>query len=350
MQHNLHNPAETTVLVTGIGGFLAGHIALQLLQKGYRVRGTVRDLARSAAIEQRLKKALGRETTGLSFVAADLLHDKGWDQAVAACTYVIHAASPFPDALPKHEDELIRPAREGSLRVLQAAQRAGVSRVVLTSSIAATNYGQGQAPYTEEDWTDVEGPTATPYYKSKTLAEQAAWVYARESGLELAVINPSLMLGPLLDKKAGTSVEIVRKLLCGEFPALPRFGISVVDVRDVADIHLRAMLAPEAAGQRFIAGGRFMWMSELAAILRAEFPAYAHKLPRRTLPDWFVRIYACFDAQIRLILKELGRDRTVDATKARNVLGWQPRREEEAIRASAQSLIDFGLVPAAGRK
>lgn len=334
---------ETTVLLTGIGGFLGGHIALQLLQQGYRVRGSLRNLARGEAVAARLRKA-GADTARLGFVEADLDRDEAWAAAVAGCDYVIHAASPFPAALPKSEDELIRPAREGTLRVLRAAHQAGVRRVVLTSSIAATNYGAGKAPYTEADWTDVASPEATPYYKSKTLAEQDAWAFAKESGLELAVINPSLILGPLLGTEVGTSVDVIRKLLNGEFPALPHFGMSIVDVRDVADAHLRAMTCPEAAGQRFIAGGRFMWLNELAAILRESFPAQARRVPRRELPDWLVRIFALFDATTRLIVAELGKDKRVSNDKAKRVLGWKPRREEEAIRASAQSLLDMGLV------
>lgn len=330
-----------TVLVTGISGFLARHVALQLLQKGDRVRGTVRSLARRGEIEQSLGAA-GAPIDSLEFVEAELLGDEGWEAAVAGCEAVIHTASPFPPALPKDEDELIRPAREGTLRVLRAAHAAGVRRVVLTSSIAATNYGSGKAPFTEEDWTDVEGASATPYYKSKTLAERAAWDYSRETGLELAVINPALILGPLLGGAPGTSLEVVQKLLRGDFAALPRFGMSIVDVRDVADAHLRAMTNPAAAGQRFIAGGRFLWLKDVAELLRERFPERAGRIPSRVAPDWLVRILARFDPTIRLITGELSRDRSVSADKAKRLLGWTPRPVEETLAATVESLVAHG--------
>jgi len=345
------NASETgqrkMVLVTGISGFLAGHIALQLLQQGYRVRGSLRTLDKGAAVTQNLKQAGGTGLENLSFVEADLLKDEGWEAAVVGCDYVIHTASPFPPGLPQHEDDLIRPAREGSLRVLKAAHAVRIRRVVLTSSIAATNYGRGQAPFSEEDWTDVNGPQATPYYKSKTLAEQAAWAYAREVGLDLAVINPGLILGPLLSAGMGTSVSVIQKLLSGEFPALPRFGMCVVDVRDVADAHLRAMIEPSAVGQRFIVAGRFMWLSEIAAVLRQSFPKYAAKVPQRVVPNWLVRILALFDPTTRLVVGELGFEKSVNTNKAHKLLGWKSRPEEEAICASAQSLIDFGVIKSA---
>lgn len=340
--------SSTTVLVTGISGFLAGHIALQLLQAGYRVRGTVRSLDKAARVAASLRRAGQTDLAALECVEADLLADAGWDDAVKGCDYVIHTASPFPASLPKDENALIRPAREGTLRVLRAAHGAGVRRVVLTSSIAAIVYGDGASPYRERDWTDVNSPQATPYYKSKTLAEQDAWAFARASGLSLAVINPGLILGPLLNAEAGTSLVLLTKLLRGEVPALPRFGVSIVDVRDVADAHLRAMLAPDAGGQRFITAGRFMWVSEMAAELHRSFPALAGKVPRRTLPNWLVRAFALFDPATRLIVGELGLEKAVDASRARTALGWTPRSEEEAIRASVESLVEMGLIkPAA---
>ena len=336
-------PQETTVLVTGVSGFLAGHVALLLLQQGYRVRGSLRSARRSEEIAARLRKAEA-DPANFSAVEADLLDDRGWVEAVAGCDYVIHTASPFPPGLPKSEEELIRPAREGTLRVLKAAHIAGVRRVVLTSSIAATNYGTDKALYTEADWTDINSPLATPYYKSKTLAEQAAWAYSRENGLELSVINPSLILGPLLGTANGTSLEVIRKLLCGEYPALPRFGMSIVDVRDVADAHWRAMIAPEAAGQRFIAGGPFLWLKEIAKLLRAQAPDYAAKLPRHELPDWLVRVFALFDPTTRLITAELGLAKQVNHEKAERVLGWKARPVEVTIRDTVASLAERGLL------
>jgi nucleoside-diphosphate-sugar epimerase len=344
MNIKANSPTQTTVLVTGITGFLAGHIAVQLQQQGYRVRGTLRDIRKSADVESRLRSAAGISTSEFDVVEANLDRAENWEAAVAGCKYVIHTASPFPFSLNHSEDDLIRTARDGALRVLQAAHRADVHRVVLTSSIAATNHGSGQPPYTEDDWTDIQSPRATPYYKSKTLAEQAAWEFAVKSGLELSVINPSMILGPLLGPEYGTSVGLIQKLMCGKFRGLPRFGFSIVDVRDVADAHLKAMTHPDAAGQRFIVGGRFLWLRELRNILAELFPEYAHKLPKKEVPDWFVRFMAHFDASARMIVHELHRDLSVNADKAHRILGWHSRPEQEAIRASAQSLIDLGMV------
>ena len=343
MPNDRKPPQQTTVLVTGISGFLAGHIALLLLQAGYRVRGTVRSAKRATEVVNQLQ-AHGADPASVTTCEADLLHDQGWAQAVSGCDYVIHTASPFPDGLPKNEDDLIRPACEGTLRVLKAAHAAGVRRVVLTSSIAATNYGAPKPCYDENDWTDVNSRLATPYYTSKTLAEQAAWKFARETGIELAVINPSLMLGPLLGTTNGTSVEVVRKLLSGEYPALPRFGMSLVDVRDVADAHLRAMLAPQAAGERFITGGPFYWLKELADQMRRIAPEQTGRVPRYELPNWLVRIFACFDPTTRLITAELGLQKHVSHEKAERLLGWKMRPLDETIRDTIASLVARGLV------
>jgi nucleoside-diphosphate-sugar epimerase len=336
---------SATVLVTGIGGFLGGHIALQLLEQGYRVRGSLRRIGRSDAIRSQLG-AHGDGLERLGFVEADLDSDAGWAAAVAGCRYVIHAASPFPAGFPDNEAELIHTARDGALRVLRAAHRAGVERVVLTSSVAATNHGDGQAPFTEENWTDPDGPRATPYYKSKTLAERAAWAFAREAGLDLAVINPSVILGPLLGPDVGTSIGLIHHLMAGRFAGIPRFGFSVVDVRDTADAHIRAMTNPAAGGQRFIVGGRFFWLKELVAVLARRFPDHASRLPSGEVPDDIVRAMAPSDPHARTIVHELNRDLSVSAAKAERLLAWRSRPEEECICASAQSLIDRGLLPA----
>jgi nucleoside-diphosphate-sugar epimerase len=337
---------DTTILVTGISGFLGGHVARQLLSKGYSVRGSVRRMRQGDKIKNQVCINTSADAHRVSFVEADLCSDAGWDAAIAGCSYVIHTASPFPAALPKNEDDLIAPARDGALRVLRAAQRAGVTRVVLTSSIAATNHGSGRAPYTEDDWTDPTGRRATPYYKSKTLAEQAAWAFARETGLDLAVINPGIIFGPLLGPDFGTSVALIQQMMSGALKRVPRFGVAVVDVRDAADAHIRAMTHPRASGQRFIAAGKFFWMRDMAAVLAGSFPDYASRLPSGEVPNWMIRMMAPFSARSRMIVHELDRDLSVSAAKAKRVLGWQPRSEEEAIRASAQSLIDHGLVAA----
>lgn len=332
------------VLVTGITGFVAGHIAAQLLRQGYRVRGTLRSMQRADAVESLLRDQPGCADGELSFAEADLMADDGWVEAVADCRYMIHTASPFPMRQPKNEDDLIRPAKEGTLRALAAARHAGVERVVLTSSVVAVNYGGGKAPFTEADWTDVDSSIATPYYKSKTVAEQAAWSFARDNGLELAVINPGLVLGPLLDARNSTSVDLVRQLLAGELPGIPNLGFPVADVRDVADAHLRAMTTAGAAGQRFIAAGPFLSVGELAKILRQTHPDRAGKLPKRKLPDWLVRQVARFNADLRSVVGDLGHDGRVSNARALEVLDWKPRDIIETVRDTADSLIRLGIV------
>ncbi|WP_429816820.1 SDR family oxidoreductase [Ensifer sp. B1-9] len=336
--------AAATVAVTGIGGFVGRHVALLLLRRGYDVRGTVRSLARAEEIERSIRAAGGTDLAQLTFAEADLLGEGGWAEAFAGASYVMHTASPFPARLPADEAELIGPARDGTLRVLQAARSSGVRRVVLTSSVAAVIYGPGSAPFTEDDWTDPHSPLATPYYRSKTFAERAAWDYAAANGLELAVVNPGMVLGPLLGREIGTSVAVVRNLLSGGYPALPKFSVPVVDVRDVADAHLRAMTVDGAAGERFLVAGETLSLADMASILRRQCPEYAAKLPKFILPNWLAGLAAPFDAGLRLIVGELGRDSRISNEKARRVLGWQPRAAEEAVMASAESLIGAGLV------
>jgi len=251
--------------------------------------------------------------------------------------------------VPKHEDELIRPAREGALRVLRAARDAGVKRVVLTSSFAAIGYGHAQPDrtYTEQDWTDVDGPDTTAYVRSKTLAERAAWDFlAREGGvLELSVVNPVGVFGPVLGKDYSASIEVVQRLLDGALPGLPNLSFGVVDVRDVVDLHLRAMVDPAARGERFLAvAGRFMTVADIAAVLRARMGGAARRVPARGLPDWVLRAVSLFDPVVRQIVPELGKSRQASNDKARSVLGWQPRPNEEAIVATAESLVRLGLL------
>lgn len=235
-------------------------------------------------------------------------------------------------------------AREGALRVLRASHHVGVKRVVLTSSIAATNHGSGHARFSERDWTNVESKRATPYYKSKTLAERAAWAFMEERGLPLVVINPGLILGPLIGNDFGSSVGLIWRLMNGKFTSLPRYGCSIVDVRDVALAHVRAMTEPAAVGHRFIVGGRVFLMKDLSLALAQAFPEYTSRLPTAELPDWFVRILALIDADARTIVNEVGRDLSIDTSKAGRMLQWHPRSEEETIRDCAQSLIERGLV------
>ena len=338
-----------TVLVTGGSGFIGSHCIVQLLAAGHRVRTSVRSRGREGVVRAMLKQGGAEPGERLSFVEADLERDAGWPQAVAGCDYVLHVASPFPPDLPKHEDELIVPAREGALRVLRAARDAGVRRVVLTSSFAAVGYGHPPqpAPFDETSWTDLDGAGVLPYIKSKTLAERAAWDFiAREGGaLELAVVNPVGVFGPVLGPDYSTSILLVQRLMDGAMPGCPQLCFGVVDVRDVADLHLRAMTDPAAAGERFLAvAGDFLWIREIARALRRQLGASARKVPTRQLPNWLVRLAALRDPAIRQILPELGMHKNASSAKARRVLGWSPRPPQDAVVATAESLLRLGLL------
>jgi nucleoside-diphosphate-sugar epimerase len=342
------------VLVTGGSGFIGGHAILQLLAAGHEVRTTVRTLKREAEVRALLKT--GGVTPGdrLSVLQADLEHDAGWPEAVAGCAYVLHVASPFPSSLPRHEDELIRPAREGALRVLRAARDAGVARVVLTSSFAAIGYGHPQrdAPFDETSWTDPDGADVTPYTKSKTLAERAAWDFvARDGGrLELSVVNPVGVFGPVLGPDYSTSILVVQRLMDGAIPGCPRLHFGIVDVRDVADLHIRAMTHPAARGERFLAvAGDFLSMRQIANVLKTRMGASAARVPTWQLPNWLVRLAALRDPAVRQIVPELGKVKNATSEKARRLLGWAPRPPEDAIVATAESLLRLGLLKAEAR-
>jgi nucleoside-diphosphate-sugar epimerase len=337
------------VLVTGGSGFIGAHCIVRLLEAGYRVRTTVRSLAREGEVRAMLKAGGSEPGTTLSFAAADLTSDAGWAAAVAGCGFVLHVASPFPPGAPRHEDELIVPAREGALRVLRAARDARVRRVVLTSSFAAIGYGQviTDRPFTEENWTDPNGGHMTAYVKSKTLAERAAWDFiAREGGaLELSVVNPVGVLGPVLGPDYSTSIQLVQRLIEGAIQGCPRLSFGIVDVRDVADLHLRAMTSPAARGERFLAAaGDFVTMAEISRILRTRMGEAAARVPTRILPDFMVRLAALFDPTIAQIVPELGKFKKITNAKARRVLGWAPRSNEEAIVATAESLVRLGVL------
>jgi nucleoside-diphosphate-sugar epimerase len=336
------------VLVTGGSGFIGTHCILQLLDAGYRVRTTVRSLQREADVRAMLKAGGAEPGDGLAFVAADLENDAGWAEAAAGCAYVLHVASPFPQSVPKHEDELIVPAREGALRVLRASRDAGVKRVVLTSSFAAIGYGQEpqKKPFDETNWTNPDGDDVQAYVKSKTLAERAAWDFiASEGGMELAVVNPVGVFGPVLGPDYSTSILLVQRMMDGALPGCPRLYFGVVDVRDVADLHIRAMTDPAAKGERFLAlAGDFLSMLEIAKVLKARMGEAAKKVPTRELPDWLVRLAAIRDPAVKLILPELGKMKNGTNEKARRMLGWTPRSNEECIVATAESLVRLGLL------
>ena len=339
------------VLVTGGSGFVGAHCILQLLDAGYRVRTTVRSLTREADVRAMLKVGGAEPGEMLSFVAADLESDAGWPEAVAGCGFVLHVASPFPPGVPKDEDELIVPAREGALRVLRASRDAGVKRVVLTSSFAAIGYGQvaQKTPFDETNWTDLNGDGVTAYVRSKTVAERAAWDFmAREGGgLELAVVNPVAVFGPVLGPDYSTSILLVKRMMDGALPGVPQIYFGVVDVRDVADLHLRAMTNPAAKGERFLAvAGDFMSMLEIAQVLTRRMGAAGARVPTKELPDWMVKMAAVSDREVKQIVPELGKVKNGTNEKARRVLGWAPRSNEECVVAAGESLVRFGLVTA----
>jgi nucleoside-diphosphate-sugar epimerase len=345
----------STILVTGGSGFIGSHCILQLLSAGHQVRTTVRSLKREADVRAMLKEGGADPGNRLSFFAADLENDAGWPQAVAGCEYVLHVASPFPASVPKHEDELIVPAREGALRVLRASRDAGVKRVVLTSSFAAIGYGQKPqtAPLNETNWTDPNSDDALPYVKSKTIAERAAWDFIASEGgsLELSVVNPVGVFGPVLGPDYSTSILIVQRMMDGAIPGCPKISFGVVDVRDVADLHIRAMTQPAAKSERFLAvAGDFMSMLDIAHVLKSRMGASAKKVPTRELPNWLVRLAALRDPAIKQILPELGKRRNATHEKAARLLGWSPRSNEDAIVATAESLIRLGLLKSTATK
>jgi len=339
----------STVLVTGGSGFIASHVILQLLAAGHTVRATVRDLKREPAVRALLKEGGTEPGERLRLYAAELMKDAGWAEAAQGCDYVLHVASPFPANVPKHEDELIVPAREGVLRVLRAARDAGVKRVVQTSSFAAVGYGlpdQAQ-PYDETNWTNLHGEGLTAYVKSKTIAERAAWDWlAREGGgLELAVVNPVAVFGPVLGRDFATSILLVQRLMDGSVPGCPRLWFGGVDVRDVADLHVRAMIDPAAKGERFLAvAGEFVSMLEMAQMLKRRLGPAAKRVPSRELPDWMVRLFALVKPEAKQIVPELGKRKNATSAKAQRVLGWKPRSLEDSLVASAESLMRLGLV------
>ena len=337
------------ILVTGGSGFIGGHALLQLLNAGHEVRTTVRDPGREAGVRELLRANGADAGERLRFFAADLTRDLGWNQAVSGCDFVLHVASPFPESIPKHEDELIVPARDGALRVLRAARDAGVRRVVLTSSFAAVGYGhpQQQAPFDETTWTDIDGGDVSAYVKSKTLAERAAWDFiAREGGgLELSVVNPVGVFGPVLGADYATSIQLVQRLMTGSMPGCPRLRFGVVDVRDVVDLHLRAMADPAANGERFLAvAGDFLRVQEMARVLRTRLGDAARKVPTRELPDWLVKLVAMFDPTVRQIVPDLGKYKNATSAKAQRLLGWAPRSNEDALVATAESLLRLGML------
>lgn len=335
-----------TVLVTGGSGYIAGFTIRQLIEQGWSARTTIRNLAREAEV----RAWLAVDNDKLSFFAADLMSDAGWAEAMAGCSHVVHMASPIPSGAVKDENDLIAPARDGALRALRFARDAGVVRVVMTSSVAAIWYGRaaGKDSFSEADWTDLNAGDVSAYAKSKTIAERAArdWIAGEGGSLEYVSINPGLVLGPLLGTDFSPSLEAVKRVLDGSYPALPDLGFNMVDVRDVADLHIRALTAPDMSGERFmaVAPNGFTRLIEIAAVLKERMPEQAHKVPTRRMPNWVMRIVALFDPMVRQMIGELGKTRHAEPTHAMKKLGWAPRPVADSIVDTAKSLIALGVV------
>jgi nucleoside-diphosphate-sugar epimerase len=335
--------AGETVLVTGASGFIAKHCIAELIRQGYSVKATLRDLSREEETRRAIGNA-GASASGVIFVPADLLRDDGWDKAMEGCTYVLHLASPFPLKNPKDANEVIRPAREGAVRVLKAATKAGVKRVVLTSSIVAITLPWPEAKaghvFDETDWTNPDRPDVTPYVVSKTLAERAAWEFvgATPGAPELAVVNPAFVLGPAPDADLSTSHEVIRLMGQGAYPAAPKIGFPISDVRDVAVTHVLAMTNPAAAGQRFLSANGFLRLFEVGQLIKQALPDLSKKVPRGELPDIAVRALALVDVRLKAVLADLGFPRPVTNSKAHRVLGQTFRSPQEAVNSAATSL------------
>lgn len=335
------------VLLTGISGFVGGHVALELLRQGLAVRGSVRDLKKADKVRDTLGKA-GADLSLVEIVALDLMSDKGWTEAMDGVRYLQHTASPFVTSEPKDRNELIVPAVEGTRRAVEAALRANVERIVTTSSLAAIMYGHDAsrvAPFTAADWTNLEGRQVSGYVESKTRAERKAWELVDAAGRhdDLATINPGAIFGPLLDEDPGTSVGLLKRMFDGSLPAAAKIAFIVVDVRDVAAAHVAAMTSPAAGGHRFPMGNGTYSLMDLAGILKAAIPERSGKMPRVEVPDWLVRLVAYVDRDIRGNLGELGVVKRADASDVVGLLGRKLIAADEATIASARSLIAHGI-------
>ncbi|MET0937269.1 MAG: NAD-dependent epimerase/dehydratase family protein [Luteibacter sp.] len=339
--------SQTRVLVTGGSGFIAGHCILRLLEEGFEVRATLRSLSTQGGVRAALAAAGMRHGDPLGFVAADLTRDEGWAEAMAGVEHVLHVASPVQPGHVEREDDLIVPAREGTLRVMRAARAAGVRRVVLTSAFHAVSWGHPHSghTFTEEDWTILDGPGVDAYGKSKTLAERAAWdfITAEGGGMELTTMLPVAVMGPVMGREVSGANHIVQRMLAGAMPAVPRLFIPVVDVRDVASAHVAALTHGGAAGERFLlSNGAPLALHEIGGILREGLGSAAARVPTRTIPNPVVRVVAWFKPEFRSFLPDLGYAKKTSNEKARRVLDWHPRPPREAILAAARSLLKPG--------
>ena len=339
-----------TVLLTGASGYIAKHICLQLLDAGYHVRGSVRGLQRGAEVTAAVRPYLTDASNldeRLTFVALDLSSDDGWEAAMDGIDVLMHTASPHPFVQPKNEDDVIRPAVDGTLRALRAAHATGITRVVLTSSTAAisgSGLPAGDTAYDETNWTDPRDPDTAPYVRSKTLAEKAAWdfVSADAPDMQLTVINPGFVLGAPLDNNYGTSIAAIERLLGGKDPMLPNMGFNTVDVRDVAEAHVVAIDNPKTHGQRIMMVDQFLTFKDIALAIKAAQPKC--KIATRVAPDFVIRFLGLFDPAIKSIVPSLGRIEKTDNTRARETLGRGLRQARKAAAATATYLIDNKLV------
>lgn len=339
-----------TVLLTGASGYIAKHIALQLLEAGYNVRGTVRDLSRGAEVTEAIRPHLKDDSnleTRLAFVALDLTTDTGWTEAMDGVDVLMHTASPFPLDQPKNEDDLIRPAVDGAMRALRAAHAAGVKRVILTSSTAAISGSAlpaGDISFDETNWTDPTDPDTGAYVRSKTLAEQAAWNFVSKDApdMHLTTINPGFVLGAPLDQHFGTSIQVIERLLRGKDPMLPDIGFSTVDVQDVAEMHVTVINKPETFGQRIMTVDSFLTFKDIAQAVKAAFPS--RRIPTRVAPNFLIRILGRFDPTIKSIIPGLGRVDKIDNSRARATIGRGMRQARKSVVSSATYLIDNKLV------
>jgi dihydroflavonol-4-reductase len=336
---------QDIVLVTGGSGYIAGWCVARLLNDGWRVRVTVRDLKREGDVRRALATVVPHQEK-LTFHGADLGRDEGWAAAVQGCRYLLHIASPLGTEAPRDPQRLIRPARDGALRAIGAAIAAGLERVVMTSSVAAVSQEHRDQIVDETSWTDAAAKGVSAYAQSKTLAERAAWQLIGERGgaTTLATINPGLVVGPVMSADYSASVQIVTRFMKGSIPAIPNLGFNYVGVGDVADLHVRAMLSPAAAGERFIAVSDFLWLPEVAAFLRERFGPKAAKVPTRRIPDILVRGVSLFSPAARSVIGYLSCRRVFSAAKAQRMLGWTPCSARDAIAACAESLMAHGLV------
>ncbi len=340
--------SSNPILVTGASGFVAIHTIIQLLEQGHKVRGTIRSLAKEAEVRETISKYV-QANDRLEILPADLEQDSGWDEAMKDVEYVLHVASPFPLFEPKHEDELIIPAVQGTLRVLRASHKANVKRVVQVSSNAAISSGHNgeNRTFTEDDWSITENNIGA-YSKSKTLAERAAWDFINSveniNKMELVTINPPLILGPVPNKNFRTSVELIRIYMLGQVPGVGRIKMGFVDVRDVAAAIILAMNTPEAAGNRFLCSGGVLWLKEIVEILHKEYAKRGYKIPTTQFPSFLIRFIALFDKKIALVTNSLDWDYDLSSEKAKRILKWSPRTKKEAVLSMAESLIDQGLV------